>query len=231
VATVRGQAALLAGDLRAARDLLEQAVADHTRYPAPAFHADPRVALAATHARAGDGVRGWAIAQAVLNEAARDGTPGRWLLESPTIVQELLALCPPGAPEALAVAQVRRMLQLWGPVPAAATLVPAPSFGRAPPGAARDASPATSQASSSPTPRPPAPEPSTPPLGPVALRLTEREREVMELVARGLSNKHLARELCLSAHTVKRHLANILDKLDCDNRVQAADLWRGGSAG
>jgi DNA-binding CsgD family transcriptional regulator len=45
-------------------------------------------------------------------------------------------------------------------------------------------------------------------------------------VTQGLSNKLLARQLSLSAHTVKRHLANILDKLDCDNRVQAAALWR-----
>ena len=58
--------------------------------------------------------------------------------------------------------------------------------------------------------------------------LTERECEVLELVAQGLPNKLLARKLSLSAHTVKRHLANILDKLDCDNRGQAADLWRRG---
>ena len=56
--------------------------------------------------------------------------------------------------------------------------------------------------------------------------LSEREREVLELVAAGASNKHIARELDLSLHTVKRHICNILDKLDCDSRGQAADWFR-----
>ena len=57
-------------------------------------------------------------------------------------------------------------------------------------------------------------------------RLSEREQEVLERVAAGSSNKHIARELDLSLHTVKRHIANILDKLDCASRGQAADLYR-----
>lgn len=56
--------------------------------------------------------------------------------------------------------------------------------------------------------------------------LTEREVEVLERVAAGASNKHIARELSLSLHTVKRHIANILDKLDCASRGQAADIYR-----
>jgi LuxR family maltose regulon positive regulatory protein len=56
--------------------------------------------------------------------------------------------------------------------------------------------------------------------------LSEREREVLELVAAGSSNKHIARALDLSLHTVKRHICNILDKLDCDSRGQAADWFR-----
>lgn len=56
--------------------------------------------------------------------------------------------------------------------------------------------------------------------------LSDRELEVLEQVAAGASNKHIARELSLSLHTVKRHIANILDKLDCDSRGQAADLYR-----
>jgi LuxR family maltose regulon positive regulatory protein len=63
------------------------------------------------------------------------------------------------------------------------------------------------------------------PAGPLAA-LTEREHGVLERVAAGASNKHIARELELSLHTVKRHLANILDKLDCASRGQAADLYR-----
>jgi LuxR family maltose regulon positive regulatory protein len=63
------------------------------------------------------------------------------------------------------------------------------------------------------------------PAGPLAI-LSDREREVLEQVAAGASNKHIARDLNLSLHTVKRHIANILDKLDCASRGQAADLWR-----
>jgi LuxR family maltose regulon positive regulatory protein len=61
--------------------------------------------------------------------------------------------------------------------------------------------------------------------GPLAA-LSDREREVLEQVAAGASNKHIARDLSLSLHTVKRHIANILDKLDCASRGQAADLFR-----
>lgn len=59
--------------------------------------------------------------------------------------------------------------------------------------------------------------------------LSERESEVLAEVAGGASNKHIARSLSLSLHTVKRHIANILDKLDCDSRGQAADLFRRNS--
>ena len=41
-------------------------------------------------------------------------------------------------------------------------------------------------------------------------------------MARGLSNKLIARELDLSPHTVKRHVAHVLDKLDLSSRSQAA---------
>jgi len=64
-----------------------------------------------------------------------------------------------------------------------------------------------------------------PAIGPLA-NLSEREQEVLARVAAGASNKHIARDLALSLHTVKRHIANILDKLDCTSRGQAADLFR-----
>ncbi len=56
--------------------------------------------------------------------------------------------------------------------------------------------------------------------------LSEREREVLTLLARGDSNKLIARAFDLSPHTVKRHVANILDKLGVDTRGQAAARWR-----
>jgi len=52
--------------------------------------------------------------------------------------------------------------------------------------------------------------------------LTAREREVLECVASGDSNRDIALKLGLSEHTVKNHLKNILQKLHLDNRVQLA---------
>jgi LuxR family maltose regulon positive regulatory protein len=52
--------------------------------------------------------------------------------------------------------------------------------------------------------------------------LTAREAEVLALMARSMSNKLIARELNLSPHTVKRHVAHVLDKLDLASRSQAA---------
>ncbi len=58
------------------------------------------------------------------------------------------------------------------------------------------------------------------------LPLTEREREVLERIAAGDSNKLIARAFDLSPHTVKRHVANILDKLGANSRGQAAACYR-----
>ena len=56
----------------------------------------------------------------------------------------------------------------------------------------------------------------------VRARLSEREQEVLRLIAAGDSNKMIARALQVSPHTVKRHVANILDKLGARSRSQAA---------
>lgn len=52
--------------------------------------------------------------------------------------------------------------------------------------------------------------------------LTEREREVLGLIADGRSNREIARALVLSEKTVKTHVSNILTKLQINNRIQAA---------
>ena len=55
-------------------------------------------------------------------------------------------------------------------------------------------------------------------------QLTDTERDVLRLVATGLSNAEIAQRLHMGAGTAKAHISRILTKLDCANRVQAAIL-------
>ncbi len=59
--------------------------------------------------------------------------------------------------------------------------------------------------------------------------LTEREREILERVAGGLSNKEIAQQLFLSEKTIKHYMTNILQKLQVRNRVEAALLAQSAS--
>ena len=52
-------------------------------------------------------------------------------------------------------------------------------------------------------------------------RLTEREMEVLRLVAQGLNNRDIAKELFISENTVKNHIRNILEKLHLHSRMEA----------
>ena len=54
-----------------------------------------------------------------------------------------------------------------------------------------------------------------------APRLTERELEVLRLVARGLNNRDIAKQLFISENTVKNHIRNILEKLQLHSRMEA----------
>jgi DNA-binding CsgD family transcriptional regulator len=59
--------------------------------------------------------------------------------------------------------------------------------------------------------------------GPVEdeVQLTPRELEVLTLLAEGMSNKAIARRLCISVHTAKFHVSAVMDKLDAVGRTDA----------
>ncbi|MEI8388288.1 MAG: response regulator transcription factor [bacterium] len=54
--------------------------------------------------------------------------------------------------------------------------------------------------------------------------LTPREKDVLRLIAEGLSNKDISEQLSLSVYTVKYHVSNVIQKLSVDDRTQAALL-------
>ncbi|MBT3322672.1 MAG: response regulator transcription factor [Anaerolineae bacterium] len=59
--------------------------------------------------------------------------------------------------------------------------------------------------------------------------LTEREQEVLRIIANGLTNKQIAEELVISENTVKGHVSNILSKLHVADRTQVAVYaWKRG---
>lgn len=64
-----------------------------------------------------------------------------------------------------------------------------------------------------------------------SVRMTKREREIIKLIADGLSNKEIAYKLSISIYTVKSHVHNILEKMTLNTRVQIAIHARGISNG
>lgn len=59
-----------------------------------------------------------------------------------------------------------------------------------------------------------------------AVRMTKREREIISLIAEGLSNKDIARRLNVATYTVKSHVHNVLEKLALHSRLQIANHTR-----
>jgi DNA-binding NarL/FixJ family response regulator len=65
-----------------------------------------------------------------------------------------------------------------------------------------------------------------PPPPPAPVLLTAREREIFALIGRGLSNKEVARDLCIELSTVKNHVHHVLEKLGVSRRGDAVMLLR-----
>ena len=63
--------------------------------------------------------------------------------------------------------------------------------------------------------------PASPVVQPLEEPLSEREREVLRLIAAGLSNRDIAQDLVLATGTVKKHTNNIFTKLGVRSRTQA----------
>ena len=64
-----------------------------------------------------------------------------------------------------------------------------------------------------------------------AVRLTNRERQVIDLLGEGLSNKEIATRLNIAVHTVKSHVHNVLEKLALRSRLEVAAFTHGGGGG
>jgi DNA-binding NarL/FixJ family response regulator len=60
-----------------------------------------------------------------------------------------------------------------------------------------------------------------------AIQLTRREKEIVDLISEGMSNKEIAKRLHIATHTVKSHVHNILEKLALRSRLQIAAFARG----
>lgn len=64
-----------------------------------------------------------------------------------------------------------------------------------------------------------------------SVRLTQRERQVVDLIGEGLSNKQIASRLHIAIHTVKSHVHNLLEKLSLRSRLEVAAFTRGPRGG
>lgn len=185
-ATMRGLDAMFDKDWSRAEAALREALLTFHQCRMPLIYSDPRINLAYVLLMQGHRLQAWSTFEPVYDEIIRERALGLLLLESRTVVNELLDLVPPAQKKTAEHVLLKEELDRWV-----------------------DAQPAQAG-----------------PRKGLLAALSEREYEVLTEVAAGASNKHIARSLSLSLHTVKRHIANILDKLDCDSRGQAADIFR-----
>jgi DNA-binding NarL/FixJ family response regulator len=153
--------------------------------------------------------------------ALRAGASG-FLLKDTLPADLITAIRVVAAGEALLAPSItRRLISEFARIPPLGTPGPVasglPSFGRPPGSALREPPPAGSFGGRGPG----GPGSSTPGRGAqVTELLTDRECEVLRLVAAGLSNAEIAHQLLISPATAKTHVAHLLTKLDARDRVQ-----------
>jgi LuxR family maltose regulon positive regulatory protein len=165
--------------------------------------AETRARLARAQLRRGDAASAAQTLRRLFERAEREGGPGGALLAGDALA-ELAAADWRGALSAQQQATLRAWWHALATARAGAT------------GAQADSAPSMHGVGAS-----------TPAAVPtVAAGLSARELEVLARIAAGESNKLIARELDLSLHTVKRHVANILGKLDVESRGQAAAWYQ-----
>lgn len=193
----RGHAAWLRGDIQGAVDCWQRCVADEIGLVRTRLDMPTRLFLAAACLRAGR-AREAAAPLAGLRARARQGAAGSMLFAR-SVAPLLAAQDWRGLLDEADRAELQAWLQRLNVATAAAPAAPsAPSGANIKPAA--DAITVTG--------------------------LSSRELEVLERMAAGDSNKLIARAFDLSPHTVKRHVANILDKLALDSRGRAAAWYR-----
>ena len=202
---LRGRVAWHRGDWREARAAFVDALESEVALAVFGEDAEVRLRLAQVWIRLGDLDAAAAALTPVFDAAEREGCPGGALTGSKAGLEALAAAAWNGRISPSRLAELRR----W-----AARLAPAAAS------SASASAHAVQQAQTAAS--PPALRAVGSPVLMSAEALSPRELEVLRLIAAGDSNKLIARAFDLSPHTVKRHVANILDKLGVQSRGQAA---------
>ena len=201
---VRGRLAWHRGEWQAARTAFAAALEAEVALAVFGEASEVRLRLAEVCLRLGDVDAAAAAIAPVFDAAERDGCPGGALTRNRRGLETLAGATWEGRLSPLRTAALRRWAECLGPAPAAdGDAAHGPRRAAGLDGLAGARSPGA-------------------PVLVSAEALSPREHEVLRLIAAGDSNKLIARAFDLSPHTVKRHVANILDKLGVQSRGQAA---------
>lgn len=215
---LRGHLARLQGRWAEAIDHWREALATEAQIDLLGQAAETRLHLAAALLQAqGDATGAAEVLAPVFDRVQAEGEPGGVLL-----ARGPLALLARADWHGALPPERQALLRHWLSLLPAAAEATEPAQIVLPPGLVH-------RPMNSPAPNLALPSAASAPTGAAAVlsaNLSPREREVLERIAHGDSNKLIARAFDLSPHTVKRHVANLLDKLGVDSRGQAAAWYR-----